>query len=340
MSDKERPPRAATIFDVARLAGVSHQTVSRVVNDLPNVRASTKERVQQAITQLRYSPSPAARTLVTKRSRLIGLVVTSAAQYGPASTALYANEAARAQHYSVLTITMLRPGIGEVREAIESLIRQNVEGIVLVSGDRALVTAAYDIAGIPLVTVDPVGDAAGESVAIDQYAGARLAVQHLIDLGHRSVLHLAGPADSPDAAERVRGWRDALADAGLPARGPVHADWSADAGYRFGRELDVPADGLAVFASNDTMALGVIHALHERGVAVPERVSVVGFDDLPEAAHFRPPLTTVRQDFEALAGVLMRTLFARIESGPQAEVPRLLPTLVVRDSSAPPNCER
>lgn len=346
MNDREQAPRAATIFDVARLAGVSHQTVSRVVNDLPNVRPATRERVEKAITQLRYAPSPAARALVTKRSRLVGLVVTAGAEYGPASIALHVNEAARRERYSVLTITMLRPSVTDVRQAIESLIRQNVEGIVLVAADRAVVTASYDIAAVPLVTVDATGTAPGESVSIDQYAGARLATEHLLALGHRSVAHLAGPEDSPDSVERVRGWRDALAEAGLPARGLAHGDWSPGSGYAYGRALEVPADGAAVFVSNDPMALGLMRALDERGLAVPADVSVVGFDDVPEAAFYHPPLTTVRQDFEALGELLMRRLFTVIERGaagdqavaaPAAGAHRVAPTLAVRASAAAPN---
>jgi DNA-binding LacI/PurR family transcriptional regulator len=341
VNDKVQGPRAATIFDVARLAGVSHQTVSRVVNDLPNVRASTRDRVEQAISQLRYAPSPAARALVTRRSRLVGLVVTAGSGYGPSSIALHVNEAARRARYSVLTITMLRPVVDDVRQAVESLIRQNVEGIVLVAADRSVVTASYDIAAVPLVTVDPTGEATGESVAIDQYAGARLATEHLLGLGYRSVLHLAGPDGSPDAAERVRGWRDALADAGLPARGLTHGDWSPGSGYAYGRQLDVPAGGAAVFAGNDPMALGLMRALDERGIAVPGAVSVVGFDDVPESAYYHPPLTTVRQDFEALGSLLMHRLLAAVE-GPDVDAAltpqRVAPTLTVRASTH--DCER
>lgn len=337
MNDKEPTPRAANIFDVARLAGVSHQTVSRVLNDLPNVRPSTRERVEQAIRQLRYAPSPAARALVTKRSRVVGLVVTAGAGYGPSSIALHVNEAARRARYSVLTITMASASVQDVRQAIESLVRQNVEGIVLVAADRAVVGASYDIeSAVPLVTVDPTGSASGEPVAIDQYAGARLATEHLLGLGHRAVAHLAGPVDSPDSIERVRGWQDALAEAGLPPRGLVHGDWSPGSGYDFGLALDVGMPWTAVFVSNDPMALGVMHALDVRGLAVPGAVSVLGFDDVPEAAHYRPPLTTVRQDFEALGELLMSRLFAAIERGDAPAPSRVVPTLVVRESTAPP----
>lgn len=337
LNEKDKTTRSATIFDVARLAGVSHQTVSRVLNDMPNVRASTRDRVQQAITQLRYAPSPAARALVTKRSRLVGLVVTAGVDYGPSSIALHVNEAARRARYSVLTISMLAPDVTEVRQAIESLVRQSVEGIVLVAADRAVVGASYEIeSAVPVVTVDATRSAAGESVAIDQHEGARLATEHLISLGHTAIAHLAGPATSPDSLERVRGWQSALTAAGLPATGLAHGDWSPGSGYAYGLDLAVDASCTAVFASNDSMALGLVHALGDRGLSVPDDMSVVGFDDLPEAAHYRPPLTTVRQDFEALGTLLVRRLLAAIEADGSAAVDHVTPELVVRQSTAGP----
>lgn len=337
LNEKDKTTRSATIFDVARLAGVSHQTVSRVLNDMPNVRASTRDRVQQAITQLRYAPSPAARALVTKRSRLVGLVVTAGVDYGPSSIALHVNEAARRARYSVLTISMLAPDVTEVRQAIESLVRQSVEGIVLVAADRAVVGASYEIeSAVPVVTVDATRSAAGESVAIDQQEGARLATEHLVSLGHTAIAHLAGPATSPDSLERVRGWRSALTAAGLPATGLAHGDWSPASGYAYGLDLAVDARCTAVFASNDSMALGLVHALGDRGLSVPDDMSVVGFDDLPEAAHYRPPLTTVRQDFEALGSLLVQRLLAAIESDGTAAADHVTPTLVVRQSTSAP----
>lgn len=337
LNDKDKTARSATIFDVARLAGVSHQTVSRVLNDMPNVRASTRERVQQAITQLRYTPSPAARALVTKRSRTVGLVVTAGVDYGPASIALHVNLAARRARYSVLTVSMIDPCVADVRQAIESLVRQSVEGIVLVAADSALVGATYEIeSAVPLVTVDATRTAPGESVAIDQREGARLATAHLVGLGHTAIAHLAGPATSPDAIERVRGWRSALAAAGLPATGLAHGDWTPTSGYAYGKVLEVGPSCSAVFVSNDTMALGLMHALAERGIAVPEDVSVVGFDDVPEAAHYRPPLTTVRQDFEELGALLVQRLLATVEPDGSSAAAHVTPSLVVRESTRPP----
>ncbi len=204
-----------------------------------------------------------------------------------------------------------------------------------------MVSASYDIeSAVPLVTVDPTDSARGEPVAIDQYAGARLATAHLVGLGHRAVAHLAGPVDSPDSMERVRGWQAALAEAGLPATGLAHGDWSPDSGYAYGMALAVGEPCTAVFASNDPMALGLMHALDVRGVSVPGDISVVGFDDVPEAAHYRPPLTTVRQDFEALGVLLMARLLAAIESDGSPVPARVVPTLQVRESTAPPPAHR
>ncbi len=336
MTDQQKA-RVATIFDVARLAGVSHQTVSRVLNDLPNVRASTKARVEDAIRQLRYRPSTAARALVTKRSRTIGLVTTGAPDFGPTSTVIGFNEAARKARYAVSMASMLDADPESVRAAVDLLLRQNVEAIVLIAARRGALESLRGIElGVPLLAVES-GDRVGfHSVAIDQYAGARRAVGHLISLGHRSILHFAGPTDSMDAVERVRGWRDTLAEHGMVAREPMVGDWSPASGYRFGLTLRPPIDFTAVFVGNDQMALGVVHALAAQGVRVPEDVSIIGFDDIPEAEFFSPPLTTMRQDFGELGREIMAGLLRVLKDGGSYDHPQSVPELVVRASTAPP----
>jgi DNA-binding LacI/PurR family transcriptional regulator len=334
--DDERA-RAANIFDVARLAGVSHQTVSRVLNDLPNVRPATRQRVEQAIKQLRYRPSPAARALVTRRSRTIGLITTGSPDYGPSSTVLHFNEAARDARYAVSMASMLDSDPPSLRSATELLLRQNVEAIVLASAHRGAFEAITTMElGVPLIVVEA-GDRSGvRTVAIDQYRGARRAVRHLVELGHTSILHLAGPADSADANERERGWRDELADNGLVARESGTGDWSPGSGYRFGRALGTSVPFTAIFVANDRMALGVIHALSQRGIEVPRDVSVVGFDDIPEAEHFAPPLTTMRQDFDGLGRDVMATLLSVLSDDDAPPLPPAVPELVVRESTAHP----
>ena len=341
MSTDGEKARAANIFDVARLAGVSHQTVSRVLNDLPNVRPATRLRVEQAITQLRYRPSPAARALVTRRSRTIGLITTGGPDYGPSSTVLQFNEAARHARYAVSMASMLESDPESLRSAVELLLRQNVEAIVLIAAHRGALDAVRGVElGVPLIVVESSGRSGFHSVGIDQYGGARRAVRHLAELGHTSIVHLAGPADSMDAAERVRGWRDELAERGLIAREPLVGDWTPASGYRSGAMLadSVLGDGgfTAVLAGNDQMALGLMHALTQRGFQVPGDVSIVGFDDIPEAEHFTPPLTTMRQDFNALGRDIMQSLLAVLQDEESPDLPSTAPELIVRESTAAP----
>lgn len=340
VSDHDDKARAATIFDVARLAGVSHQTVSRVLNDLPNVRPATRARVEQAIKQLRYVPSPAARALVTRRTRTLGLIVTGAPDYGPSSTALHFNEAARDARYSVITASMLETDAASMRSTAELLVRQNVEAIVLIAANRAALDALDGIElGVPIVAVASEDRGAMHRVWLDQYAGARLAVEHLIELGHREIRHVAGPTNAMDGAERVRGWSAALGEHGLPMREPLSGDWSPGSGYVHGRTLAADTEMTAVFVSNDQMALGVMHALAEAGLAVPGDVSIVGFDDIPEAAFFAPPLTTIRQDFDALGRDAMAGVLAVLNDDDRMPAPRV-PDLIVRTSTAAPSRDR
>ena len=329
--------RVANIFDVARLAGVSHQTVSRVVNDLPNVRPATRQRVEDAIKQLRYRPSTAARSLVTRRSRTIGLITTGNPDYGPSSILLGFNEAARQARYLVSISSMLETDAASMRQAVELLLSQNVEAIVLIAAHRGALEAIQGIdLGVPLVAVESSGRVGFHSVSIDQFTGAHLATSHLIELGHREILHLAGPEDSMDATERVRGWRSALSEHGLVAREPLLGDWSPASGFRLGLELAKAESFTAIFSANDQMALGLIHALAQSGIRVPQDVSIVGFDDIPEAEHFSPPLTTIRQDFAELGRTVMSTLLELILDGSLEESPHPVPHLIVRESAGPP----
>ena len=334
MTAEDKSARAANIFDVARLAGVSHQTVSRVLNDLPNVRPATRARVEQAIAQLRYSPSPAARALVTRRTRTIGLIAPGVSEYGPTSIAMHFNIAARAARYSVDAVSSLDDDPGSIRSLVEGLLRQRVDAIVLIVVDVAVleVVRSLDLA-IPVVAVAATARRSPLIVSIDQYRGARAAVRHLIELGHTRILHLAGPPKAPDAIERIRGWREELVGNRLDVVEPPHGDWSAASGYELGTRLDVEP-GMAVFAANDHMAIGLLSALRERGLSVPDDVSVVGFDDLPEAGYLFPPLTTVRQDFAALGALMMQKVLVAIEEPEAASEDTPLPTkLIVRQST-------
>ncbi|WP_165067817.1 LacI family DNA-binding transcriptional regulator [Marisediminicola senii] len=331
---------AANISDVAKLAGVSHQTVSRVLNDGDKVRASTRGRVEAAIRELNYRPSAAARALASRRSRVLGLLMTGGPLYGPGSTMLAFNDAARLAGYQVSIATMSTIDRESMVGAIDSLLAQDVEALVLVVADEVVFEAIAGLRiSVPLVAAESSHRAGFHSVAIAQYAGARAATRHLIELGHTRVLHVAGPRWSLDATERERGWRDELAAAGLPAHDPVAGDWSPASGYAIGRELvasgSVKAGGgpTAIFAANDQMGVGIIGALASAGIDVPGDVSIVGFDDIPEAAFLRPALTTVRQDFALLGSKLMAAVLAALRGESAPHETDAEATLIVRAST-------
>jgi len=320
--------------DVGRLAGVSHQTVSRVINGSPNVRADTRERVMAAMRELDYRPNSVARALVTGRSRTLGVVSFDTTLYGPASTLLGIERAAHEAGYFIIVASLKALTRVSVPEAIERLRLQGVEGILVIAPYEEAVEALGEVpAAVPVVAVEAGPEHGLPVVRVDQFRGAALATAHLLELGHRTVWHIGGPRDFIEAQERVEGWRSTLSAAGAPTPEPLLGDWSAATGYARGRQL--PVQATAVFVANDQMALGVLRALHEAGRAVPAEVSVVGFDDIPESPYFLPPLTTICQDFDEVGVQGVRLLLEAIATGaPRAPAP-LQPTLVVRDSTAP-----
>lgn len=338
MNNPAKVSRDPAMTDVARLAGVSHQTVSRVLNGHPNVREQTRLRVRAAIAQLGYRPNKAARALVTGRSQLIGVIAQNSSLYGPASL-LAAFELAAAE--AGFSVSLRRVEVLD-RESIASAVEHHrdsrVAGIVAIAPTASANEALAEVpAGVPLVTID--GDPARSAplVTVDQTAGAFLATQHLLDAGHSTVWHVSGPPDWFDSAGRVRGWTQALEAAGVEVPPLVAADWSAAAGYRAGQMLARMPEVTAVFAANDHLALGILRAMHERGRRVPHDVSVVGFDDVPEAAYFIPPLTTIRPDFDAVARETLQLLLAQVSEGEVEESQRTIaPALVSRDSVGPP----
>ncbi|MBO1753434.1 LacI family DNA-binding transcriptional regulator [Actinotalea sp. BY-33] len=323
--------------DVAVVAGVSHQTVSRVLNSHPSVRPETRQRVLEAIEQLGYRRNVAARALVTRRTGTLGVVTSGSALFGPTSTLIAIEEAAREAGYFVSLATVARWEVPALLRTLEHFMSQGVEGIVVVAShdDAADAVRGFE-STVPVVMVGP-EDLQGPqlySVAVDQYAGARMAVQHLLDLGHRDIVHLAGPEDWFDARARARAWRDALVEVGVEARTEIAGDWRADRGYEVGLEVVAEGPPSAVFAANDQLALGLLRAFAERGLRVPEDVSVVGFDDVDGSANFYPPLTTVRQEFRTLGTRCLEVLLAAIE-GETPSRQRIEPRLVVRASSGP-----
>jgi LacI family transcriptional regulator len=335
---REPKPARAVMHDVARLAGVSHQTVSRVINGHPHVREATRARVLQAMRQLDYRPNALARGLATRRSRTIGVLSFDADLYGPSSTLLGIQRAAQEEQYAISVVALSEQDTtGSVRRAVDMLAEQSVDGVIVIAPSNAAAHAVRDLPrGMPVVALEASFGKDMPVVVVDQFAGAELATRHLLQLGHRTVWHVAGPADWPEAVLRIDGWRAALAAAGVPAPPIVSGDWSARSGYAAGRRLVAAPDLTAVFVANDQMALGVLHALHEAGIGVPERVSVVGFDDMPEAEFFLPALTTVRQDFDEVGRCGLRTMVEMIDGSETfAAETRVAPSLVVRASSGP-----
>ncbi|MFS0910564.1 LacI family DNA-binding transcriptional regulator [Microbacterium sp. 179-I 3D2 NHS] len=315
---------------VAARAGVSGQTVSRVANDSPRVDPATRARVEQAMAELGYRPHRAARALRTGRSQTIGLVVTTLATVGN-SRMLQATAEAAAERGYALTVVTAADGVAS---AFERLAEQEVDGAIVLNEASAQVSPDRRPTGLRLVVVDAPRDEGLTTVHSDHRGGAAAATARLLELGHSTVHHLAGPIDSFAAAERERGWRETLAAAGVEAPDVVRGDWTADAGFAAGGAL---AAASAVFCANDQMALGLLRALADEGRRVPDDVSVIGFDDVPDAANYRPPLTTIRQDFAALAQQAVGALVAEIE-GEDAAGSRtsVIPTRLVERRSAAP----
>jgi DNA-binding LacI/PurR family transcriptional regulator len=324
--------------DVARLASVSYQTVWRVLHASPQVHPETRVRVQAAIKKLGYRPNSLAQALVTGRSRSLGVVSIDTTLYGPASTLLGIEEAAHDSGYAVSIASLRSLDRASVLAAVQRLRDQGVDGVVMIAPQRSATDALVNLpADVPIVAVEAGPDDSVPVVAVDQFSGAEMATRHLLELGHRTVWHIAGPADWIEAGERTRGWRATLTAVGARPPPLLRGDWSARSGYELGRRLVNERRATAVFVGNDQMALGLLRRVHEAGRQAPRQISIVGFDDIPEAAYFTPPLTTVRQDFAEVGRRCLHVLLGQVER--RAPFPSRVvvpPTLVVRGSTAAP----
>ncbi len=291
-----------------------------------------------AIRELAYRPNAAARTLVTRRTHTLGVISFDTMLYGPASM-LYGFERAAHDAYFVSVASLPALDRGSMLDAVNRFLGQGIEGIIVIATqDTAVAALAHVPVQVPLVAVGCGTRAAVTSVAIDNAAGAAAATRYLLSLGHETVYHVAGPVSCLDAQERVDGWRQALVDAQVRQPDVLEGDWSAASGYQVGCQLACDPAVTAVFCGNDTMALGVMRALAERGLRVPGDVSIVGFDDVPEAGYYLPPLTTVRQDFGEVGRRALSTLIDRMSGAIAAGLRvRVAPELVVRASAAAPH---
>ncbi|HKG52097.1 MAG TPA: LacI family DNA-binding transcriptional regulator [Actinomycetales bacterium] len=326
--------------DVARLAGVSQKTVSRVMNDEPHVREDVRVRVLQAARELGYRRNNVARALNSGRTHRIGVVSLGTALWGPATLLMAAERAARSTGYAVSLVNTFEDDPEGVVGAIDALLEQGVDGIVLSEPiDGGAVEVRVDV---PVLTLGHFPALSAPRVLTVYGAAdvaAEVATQHLLSLGHVTVRHVAGPQRWWSARERTQGWRRALQAAGAEERPVLFGDWSPASGHAAGRRLLAEDPHLtAVFVANDDMAIGMMRALADGGRRVPDDVSVVGFDDIPSAAYLSPPLTTVGQDFDVVAADGLRLLLRAIESPGEPAPPLPSPSLplVVRGSTARP----
>jgi DNA-binding LacI/PurR family transcriptional regulator len=267
------------------------------------------------------------------------VITADMGHYGPANTMLALESASRAAGYSLSLAGLPEITAASLRAAVDQVLDQAVEAVVVIVAHQAALTLARSLRiGVPLVLVEGDLSATPLTAGVDQIEGARLATSHLLDLGHESVLHLPGPANWLDAAARREGWRMALEERDLPIPELMaEGDWSSHSGYEVSRGMLRESRPTAVFAANDQMALGLLRALHEAGLRVPEDVSVVGFDDLPESGYFTPPLTTVRQDFEKLGQRTMALVLRVLAGELDASEPLVEPQLIVRSSTTAPS---
>jgi len=313
------------VREVAVAAGVSTQTVSRVLNGYPGIREATRERVLDAVAALDYRVNNAARALGTSLTRTVGVVASDAVLHGPAAGIAALERAARTRGRWISTAYTDSDDPADIDAAVRHLLAQGVDGIVLVAAHGATPLEGYDVPIVPLY---------GES-GTRQRDAAALAVDHLADLGHRRIVEVAGPSDWREALARTAGVADAVSRRDLALVDRVEGDWSAASGSAVAETVArcVAAGTTAVAVANDQMALGLAAGLAARGIRVPADVSLTGFDDNPDAAFYTPALTTVRLDVEGEAEYAVAAVLGDEASPPAA------PVLVVRDSTAPPRAD-
>jgi DNA-binding LacI/PurR family transcriptional regulator len=327
------------MVDVARRAGVSQKTVSRVVNNAPHVRPDVVAKVNQAIEDLGYRPNVAARALASQRTHTIGVLAAGTPLHGPTRRVFSLEQAARRRGYALALTTLPDVSAVSVADGIESLLARGIEGLVIEVPSHLVEVNTAQVGDLPVVT--SAGRIAGLQrqcvVDIDQADVSRRLTEHLLQLGHDTVWHLGGPRDWDAAEKRMAGWRTALVDAGRPVPEVLFGDWSARSGFELGRALADRDEVTAVFAANDHMAMGLLRAFFEAGRSIPAEVSIAGWDDVPEAEFQMVPLTTVATDAETTADLLLSELVSMIEGGDPADIIDIGAELVIRSSTGPPD---
>ncbi|MGR6921980.1 LacI family DNA-binding transcriptional regulator [[Actinomadura] parvosata] len=345
-----RAPRTAaapSIRDVAAAAGVSYQTVSRVLNESPRVRPETRTAVLAAIESLGFSPSRTARALSLGRARGITVVTSNTVLYGYAATLQGLEEAARAEGMAMGIRVVESAEPAEVKQTVDYVGDASAGGVVVIAFDPLGIAVLEALPEhVPAVAAaEPAAPDRGRvAIALDERRAAADATQHLLDLGHRTVHHVAIPSEGGRAGAdpalapggRLAGWRDALRAAGAPIPELIGCGWDIRSAYAAGQRLASSPDVTAILCGNDDIAQGVRRALYDAGKDVPGDVSIVGFDDIPGSAYWTPALTTVRMDFAGLGRACFHAAVAELTGGPQPEPALTPPALVLRESTAPP----
>lgn len=336
--------KRVTIKEVAKEAGISTQTVSRVINHRPDVAPETRQRVLQVIDQLGYRPSNIARSLIHGRSYTLGVVGYGLEYFGPSRTLSGIEQQANELGYSLLLNLIRQPEKNDVEQILRELLSRYVDGIVWavpeIGNNRDWTQREIAQLSVPIVFLSTQPRPNQSVVAVDNRSGGRMATKHLFDQGHRNVGLITGPLDWWEARQRQLGWQDALQEVTSENNLVVRGDWMAESGERGLRQLLKQRPDIdAVFVCNDQMALGALQAARQMGVRVPEDLALVGFDDIPESAYFYPPLSTVRQDMVELGRRAVRELGRMIEATQQGKAvvkPKailLQPQLIIRGSS-------
>lgn len=330
-----------TLHDVARLAGVSYQTVSRVINHHPYVSDETRKRVEKAIIELDYRPNRAAQKLAGAKSHTLAMITFGLTHYGPAQMMINIEHASRQAGYDLIFANVNDASLMTLRTAMSHIRHRDIDGMLVILPvvgvpQDEIVALSGDI---PLMLVGTGLHVNATSIVVDQLMGTQMATRHLIDLGHTHICEITGPLNWYDAVERHESWLATMQAAGLTPGSSIEGHWTADSGYQATRQLIKQGTTFtALVVGNDQMALGAIRALYDHGRRVPQDVSVVGFDDIPEAAYFLPPLTTVRQDFDVLGRFGIEYLIKLIHEPQQEPIQHVIaPQLIVRKSTSAPS---
>jgi len=333
LSAQAKPP---TLYDVARSAGVSHQTVSRVVKGESNIRADLRQRIEAAIRELDYRPNLTARALASSSRYRIGAIVYEFLEVGPSRMVKGASDGAKDAGYVLDILSLGARDSHSVEESLSIINPHDLAGLLVIAPSDPVMELIEKVGFTLPVHIE--SESLPESAPSQQAPNQRVAiemVEHLVALGHRRFFHVSGPQEWAVARTRANAYWRGVEDAGGVSVGSIAGDWTPASGYAAGMAMPLDEGITAVVAGNDQMALGVLAALADRGVRVPEQLSVVGFDDIPEAAYFRPALTTVHRDFEGQGRVAVETLISRLNEG-RTPVSELVESqLVIRDSSGP-----